>query len=105
MVHADGRTEKFPLPIGSKHPFNFVNSANFAFEVNFPFTFSHGSGLLILSSSRSRSGPGPGHVLVKVQVKVPDSNKLKIEASESKIGTWRDTKIKCPTHPPPTKLF
>ena len=34
MVHADGRTEKFPLPTGSKHPFNFVNSANFAFEVN-----------------------------------------------------------------------
>jgi len=32
MVHADGRTEKFPLPTGSKHPFNFVNSANFAFE-------------------------------------------------------------------------
>ena len=43
MVHADGRMEKFPLPTGSKHPFNFVNSANFAFEVNFPFTFSHDS--------------------------------------------------------------
>ena len=51
--------------------------------------------------------PGPGHVLVKVQVKVPVLNKLKIEFSESKIGTWRDTIIKCATatHPPPTKLF
>jgi len=32
MVHADGRTEKYPLPTGSRHPFNFINSANFAFE-------------------------------------------------------------------------
>ena len=32
--------------------------------------------------------------MVKVQVKVPVSNKLKIEVSESKIGTWRDTIIK-----------
>ena len=34
LVHADGKSEKFPLPSGSKHPFNFHNSANFAHEVN-----------------------------------------------------------------------
>ena len=33
LIHADGSVEKFSLPAGSKHPFNFVNSANFAHEV------------------------------------------------------------------------
>ena len=33
LIHADGSVEKFSLPEGSKHPFNFVNSANFAHEV------------------------------------------------------------------------
>ena len=33
MVRSDGSVERFPLPSGSKHPFNFVNSANFAHEV------------------------------------------------------------------------
>jgi len=32
LIHADGSVEKFSLPAGSKHPFNFVNSANFAHE-------------------------------------------------------------------------
>ena len=33
MIRPDGSVERFPLPAGSKHPFNFVNSANFAHEV------------------------------------------------------------------------
>ena len=38
LVHADGSFEKFSLPEGSRHPFNFVNSANFAHEVKCPFS-------------------------------------------------------------------
>lgn len=39
LIHADGSVEKFSLPAGSKHPFNFVNSANFAHEVrNYPIS-------------------------------------------------------------------
>ena len=33
LVHSDGKVEEFPLPAGSKHPFNCINSANFAHEV------------------------------------------------------------------------
>ena len=33
LVHSDGTVEEFPLPAGSKHPFNCINSANFAHEV------------------------------------------------------------------------
>ena len=33
LIHADGRSEKFDLPSGSRNSFNFFNSANFAHEV------------------------------------------------------------------------
>jgi len=32
LIHADGRSEKFDLPSGSRNSFNFFNSANFAHE-------------------------------------------------------------------------
>lgn len=32
LVHPDGTKRTFPLPQGSKHQFNFLNSANFAHE-------------------------------------------------------------------------
>ena len=34
LVLPDGAKKTFPLPSGSKHAFNFLNSANFAHEVN-----------------------------------------------------------------------
>ena len=40
LLHSDGSVEEFPLPSGSKHPFNCINSANFAHEVTLAVTIS-----------------------------------------------------------------
>ena len=37
LIHADERSETFPLPSGAKHAYNFFNSANFAHEVELQF--------------------------------------------------------------------
>ena len=63
MVHADGRTEKFPLPTGSKHPFNYINSANFAFEVDF-------------------------HIFTQFRTYVHDNNPCLGGARETVFGVW-----------------
>ena len=74
--------------------FTFIIVSTFASEMTINQTESQTNIDHYCQAPGPGPGPGPGHVLVKVQVKVQVSNKLKIEFSESKIGTWRDTIIK-----------
>ena len=53
LILPDGGKKTFPLPSGSKHDFNFLNSANFAHEVRIRLHCNKNSTIFIQSDRRS----------------------------------------------------